>query len=71
MGGAPPPDPKNIENLRFFKLLLTITIRSGVEKNRIPDVFKWSKGFDLYFNAANNIFNFSPFFQRFGGPGLL
>ena len=67
--GHAPLDTKNIEKLRFFKLLRTITIRSEVEKNRIADVFKWSKGFDRYFNAANNIFNFSSFFQRFGGPG--
>ena len=36
-----------------------ITTRSEVEKNRNPDVFKWSKGFDRYFNAADDIFNIS------------
>ena len=58
---------KNIEKLRFFKLLRTITTRSGVDKDRIPDVFKWSKGFGRYFNAADDIFNFSSFFRCFGG----
>ena len=41
---------------------MTITL-SEVEKNRNPDVFKWSKGFDRYFNAADYIFNFSSFLR--------
>ena len=43
-----------------------ITPSSEVEKNRNPDVFKWSKGFCRYFNDADNIFNFSSFFRAQG-----
>ena len=50
---------------RFFKLLRMITIHSGVEKNRIPDVFKWLKDLDRYFKATDDIRNFSWFFKHF------
>jgi len=46
-----------------------------VEKNRNPDVFKWSKGYDRYFNAADDIFKFSsflgarPLYTAYMGPG--
>ena len=52
-GGGAQISSKNIEKLRIFKLLRTITTRSEVDKNRIADVFKWSKGFGRYFNAPD------------------
>jgi len=41
-----------------------------VEKNHIPNVFEWSKGFDRYFNIADDIFNSSSFFRCLGGGPL-
>ena len=43
-------------------------ICSGVEKDHIPDVFKWLKCFYRYFNATTDIRDFSCFLSFFGLP---